>query len=128
MPIAKKAIKRAKERDEPIAGKNTNPFTILNNAPDHELKTSLDQLGIISDNLDLQISAFKAEELVRADLARANYKIYIDKRSSENSPQGHEEIRDLSMEFLDNKARDIDPVLGLTSPDGGRSTHSNCNQ
>ena len=128
MPIAKKAIKRAKERDEPIAGKNTNPFTILNNAPDHELKTSLDQLGIISDNLDLQISAFKAEELVRADLARANYKIYIDKRSSENSPQGHEEIRDLSMEVFDNKARDIDPVLGLTSPDGGRSTHSNCNQ
>jgi hypothetical protein len=36
-------------------------------------------LEVECNDFDTEINTFKAEELVRADLAKANYKAYIDK-------------------------------------------------
>ena len=64
----------------------TNPFAILNSVPNDELRNVLVDLDIDVENLDGQINMFKAEELVRANLAQANYKDYLDIINKKTAP------------------------------------------
>ena len=106
VPIATKAMMRVQQRDE-LTG---NPFTILNNTSNTLLKETVMDLDIEANDFDNLLNAFKAEELVRADLAQANYKIYLDKLSSKSYPQGEEDVLGLSLEPIDNRDRNLDDL------------------
>jgi len=106
--IATKAMNRAKNRDNISSGMfPTNPFTVLNSIPNDELRKVLVDLDIDAENLDEQINLFKAEELVRADLAQANYKEYLDMVNRKSAPQDDVALQGLAMEVIDNTCRDI---------------------
>ena len=83
IPIAAKATQRAEQRNNLTTGMNSNnPFTILNATPNDVLKKVIQDLDIEIDDVDGQINLFKAEELLRADLAQANYKEYLARAHS----------------------------------------------
>jgi hypothetical protein len=108
IPIATKAMHRARDWDNISTGMfPTNPFTVLNSIPNDELNKVLVDLDIDIENLDEQINLFKTEELVRADLAQANYKEYIDRINKKTTPQDDDAMQDLAMEVIDNTCRDI---------------------
>jgi hypothetical protein len=48
-------------------------------------------VGIILENYDEQIDVFKTEELVRAFIAEANYKLFIDRINNKTTPRSKEE-------------------------------------
>ena len=103
IPVAEKAMKRAQERDE-LTG---NPFTILNNASNDDLRKIALDLDINSDFLDENLNAMKAEELVRADLAQANYKTYLSKLKHKEISPGEEDLQYLGLDIIDNGTRDM---------------------
>ena len=108
IPIATKAMHRARDRDNVSTGMfPTNPFAILNFVPNDELRNVLVDLDIDVENLDEQINLFKAEELVRANLAQANYKDYLDRINKKTAPQDNDAMQDLTMEAIDNTCRGI---------------------
>jgi hypothetical protein len=79
VPIAAKDIARAQKRDDSLQGMSNSNFTILNSASNSYLREVMGDLEVECNDFDTEINTFKAEELVRADLAKANYKAYIDK-------------------------------------------------
>lgn len=105
-PMLEKASKRLQERDAILEGKKQcNPFTVLNNASDGHLQNVIRDLEIEVEDIDTQISAFKAEEKLRAALAEANYKCYLERINAKDAPQREEDLANLAMETLDNACR-----------------------
>ena len=49
----------------------------------------------------------KIEELVRANLAQANYRIYLEKLKQKEVPPGEEDLHYLSCDVIDNNSRGI---------------------
>ena len=86
IPIAAKAIARGQKRDEALQGMSGSNFAILNSIRNSYLQEVMGDLEIEGNNLDGQINIFKTEELVRVDLAQANYKAYLDKINSKHAP------------------------------------------
>jgi hypothetical protein len=81
-------------------------------------------LHITCDGIDAQIDAFRAEEAVRADLAKANYQVYLENLKKKIVPQGEDDLGDLTMEVISNANRNVDGAENdgmLTSllPKGG---------
>lgn len=96
--IAEKDAARAVAKNTLIGttSKPSNPFTVLNNVE----TSSLDHvLG------ESQIGVFKAEELARAAVAEANYKVFLDKMKDRDKPPTDEFSSDLSMGVIDNSVR-----------------------
>ena len=108
--IAAKDAARAHKRDNDLQGMFAPSFTVLNSAPNSYLKEVMGDLDIEGNDLDAQINIFKAEEIVRADLAKANYNAYLDKINKKNAPQGEEDIKDLAMSPIDNSSRYATPL------------------
>jgi hypothetical protein len=50
---------------------------------------------------------FRAEELVRADLAQANYNAYIQKINAKSAPQGEDCLAELAMGAISNIERGL---------------------
>lgn len=104
-PILNKATKRMQWKDEMLGGKSSNPFTVLNNAPSSHLQNVIKDLDLEVVNIDTQIKAFRAEEKVRAALAEANYKCYLEQLKAKEAPQCEEDLGDLAMGIIDNASR-----------------------
>lgn len=117
IPIITKATDRAKARDDFQGIKSQNPFTILNSVPISALKVVMDDLDIESNDIEEQISAFRAEEIARAAIAEANYKAYLEKQKSFEAPGDKEDTEHISLEKISNQNRALD-----TDPTGGEVT------
>jgi len=76
IPIAEKASSRAVAKNTILGTSPSNPFVILSNTPSALLENVLSDLNIVVDDAEEQIGAFRAEELARAALAKANYKVF----------------------------------------------------
>lgn len=76
VPIASKAMARVREKNDLQKGTTSNPFTILNDALDKYLSKVMSDLDIAYKDINVQINIFKAEEIIRAKLAQANYNSY----------------------------------------------------
>jgi len=105
IPIAEKAMRRAQDKDNFTSGNTKNPFAVLNNTPNEVLGIVISDLDIMFENIDPVINAFKIEELARAELAQANYKLHLEKINKKTTPQGEEELQDLSMKAINNSLR-----------------------
>jgi len=84
MPIAEKATSRAIAKTN-ISGisSSSNPFTVLNDTPTEFLHAVINDLNIEGENVDEQLDVFRAEEIARAALAEANYKVFFGKTERE---------------------------------------------
>jgi hypothetical protein len=89
-------------------------YKVLN----ENLSTVMKDIGIVLENYDNQIDVFKAEERVRATIAEANYKKYVDKINSKNAPQTEEDLQELAMEAITNKERLEAPLITQEGPGG----------
>ena len=89
IPIATKAIHRAIAKDNPTSTLN-NPFTILNNASIASLKEVLADLEIEFEQVEVQLDAFRSEELARAAIAEANYKSFLEKQNNRSRPESED--------------------------------------
>lgn len=79
IPITIKAANRVKALNE-ISGKPSyNPFTVLNNTSNADLQKVVKDLDIEVVDMDEQLDTFRAEEVVRAAIAEANYKCFLEK-------------------------------------------------
>jgi hypothetical protein len=87
IPVAEKASMRATAKNN-ISGItiSPNPFTILDNTPSVVLQHVLSDLNIVVEDVEDQIGAFRAEEMARAALAEANYKVYLVKIKERDKP------------------------------------------
>lgn len=87
IPIATKAANRAKAKNT-ITGNTTtsNPFTILNNVPTASLEKVILDLDIEVENVEEQIDIFRTEELARAAIAEASYKVFLEKQRERQGP------------------------------------------
>jgi DNA-binding FrmR family transcriptional regulator len=124
VPIVDKAMARAKERNNFLEGNCSNSFTVLKDASTTHLRGVMLDLDITCDDIDAQIDAFRAEEAVRADLAKANYQVYLENLKKKIVPQGEDDLGDLTMEVISNANRNVDGAENdgmLTSllPKGG---------
>lgn len=75
IPIATKAINRAMARND-ISGTNQNSFTVLNSIPNPVLYAVMVDLDLVTENPEEQLDAFKSEEMARAKIAKASYRIF----------------------------------------------------
>jgi len=57
----------------------------------------------------------KIEELVRANLAQANYRIYLEKLKQKEVPPGEEDLHYLSCDVIDNNSRGINKDITAAS-------------
>lgn len=73
------------------------------------------------DNVKDQLEVFRAEELARAALAKANYKSFLEKQKEKDKPQSEDFLDDLTMVVIDNEVRNnsATPAMG-----GGASENS----
>jgi hypothetical protein len=94
VPIADKAMARAKERNDFLKGNRSNSFTVLKDASTAHLRGVILDVDITCDDIDAQIEAFRAEEAIRADLAKANYQVYLENLKKKTAPQGEDELED----------------------------------
>lgn len=87
IPIATKAANRAKAKNT-ITGTatSTNTFTILNSASTAALEKVILDLDIEVENVEKQIDVFKVEELARAAIVEANYKVFLEKQKERQGP------------------------------------------
>lgn len=74
----------------------------------------MDDLELECNNIEEQVSAFRAEEMARAAIAEANYRAYLERQKNKNGPQNEEDRGDLSLEIISNQNRglDSDPPRG----------------
>lgn len=79
VPIVVKATQRAMARDD-VAGTTNNPFTVLSNTSNSVLHSVVDDLDLEMENVDEQLDAFKAKEIARAKIAKANYANFLEKQ------------------------------------------------
>jgi len=106
IPIAVKASTRVAARDNFLGIANTsNPFTVLNSTPTSLLQSVIADLNIEGDNVEEQIGVFRAEEIARAALAEANYKVFLDRQKERDKPHSDELLDDLSMLIITNDKR-----------------------
>lgn len=103
IPIAEKASSRAIAKNN-ISGftSYSNPFTILNNTPTAMLHNVMKYLNIVVEDVEEQIQVFRAEELARAAIAEANYKVFLEKQKDRDKPHGEDATSDLAMDIIDN--------------------------
>lgn len=80
VPIVEKASARAAAKNN-ISGMqySSNPFTILNSTPTAFLQSVMNDHNIVMEDAKTQIDTFREEQLVRAAIAEANYKAFLDK-------------------------------------------------
>lgn len=111
--ITQKATSRAIAKNS-MAGNNkqSNPFTVLSNTS-VSLPEVLSDLNIVGDNVEKQIEVFKVEELARAALAEANYKVFLDKQIDRDKHDSDGCLEDVMMEVIDNTIR-LHPVNNST--------------
>lgn len=114
IPIAEKAALRAKA-NKCTAGtdKSLNLFTILSNTSSKELQRVLSDVNVVVEEVSEQIGAFKAEELARAALAEANYKVHLEKLRERDIHREEDFPDDVSMGIIDNSARLVIPDTAL---------------
>jgi hypothetical protein len=106
--MMEKAVQRAQDRD--VVTKGTSPanqFLILNELDTEHIQNIVSELDLEIDNLDTQIDTFKAEERIRAALAEANYKEYLDKINKKTAPRGEEELSEFNLSIIDNSTREV---------------------
>ena len=108
IPIATKAANRAKARDIVSGNSSTfNPFTLLNNTDKADLEKVMLDLDIETENVGEQIDIFRVEELARAAIAEANYKVFLEKQNGKQDSLSSNQMDDLTMEVFDNKGRGV---------------------
>lgn len=98
----------------------SNSFTLLNNTSTSCLEKVIMDLDIETENVEEQSDIFRVEELARAALAEANYKVFLEKQKERQEPLSENPMDDLTMEVFDNKGRGVmtKPTKeGLVSPD-----------
>jgi hypothetical protein len=80
IPVAIKATNRAIAKNT-ITGttSNPNPFNVLNNTSNDHLEKVILDLDIEVEDIEGQIDVFRTEELARAAIAEANYKVFLEK-------------------------------------------------
>jgi hypothetical protein len=107
IPIEVLAAKRKKKQNDTTCNTSKNCFTILNDLDDEVLmQTAKDlEISLASDDegCKSQIMAMKAEERLRASIAEANYKAYLEKMNLKESVHD-EDILDLTV--IDNSQRE----------------------
>jgi hypothetical protein len=86
IPIATKAANRVKALNDCLGKSSQNPFTILNNTSSDALQKVIYDLDIEVEDIDEQLNAFRAEEVARAAIAKANYKSFLEKQRSKDAP------------------------------------------
>jgi type IV secretory pathway VirB4 component len=59
----------------------------------------MNHLDIEVENVDEQIEVFRAEEIARAAIAQANYKIFLKKQKERTSPKDEEKLEELAMDL-----------------------------
>lgn len=111
IPIAKKASKRAMEKNNILSISLQNPLTVLNNTPNAALHSIISDLDIDIDNIDEQLDVFKLEELARAVIVEANYKIYLESLKAKGAPQNDEDLEELAMEVISNQNREYSNII-----------------
>lgn len=98
IPIATKAINRAKDKNNTsgtVSGQN--PFTVLNNTDTSSLKNVILDLDIEVKKVEDQIDVFRVEELARAAIAEANYKVYLEKQKERQGRFSDEQLDELAV-------------------------------
>jgi hypothetical protein len=107
--MMEKAIQRAEANDISTKGKTSaNQFLVLNNLDNEHIHNVVSELDLDIENIDTQIDIFKAEERVRAALAEANYKEYLEKANRKTAPQGEEGLSELNLSIIDNSTRGVE--------------------
>lgn len=107
--MMEKAMQRAQDKDVASKGNSSaNQFLVLNELDNEHIQNVVSELDLEIDNLDTQIDTFKAEERVRAALAEANYKEYLEKIKKRTAPQGEEELSEYNLGIIDNSTREVE--------------------
>lgn len=107
IPIAMKTTSRATAKSSiPGMMNDSNIFTILNNTPNETLHIVMNDLNIAVEDVEGQIGAFRAEEMARAALAEANYKIFLEKLKDRDKSFSEDLSEDFTMGMIDNSKRD----------------------
>lgn len=108
--ILEKAIQQAQQKNDISKGtsSSSNQFLVLNNLENDYIIDATSKLDLTIEDIDSQIETFRAEERVRAALAEANYREYLEKMNRKSAPQGEEEVQDYAMTVMDNSARGAD--------------------
>jgi hypothetical protein len=85
--------------------KISNSFAILNEVDDEILVQTAKDLGVhlASDDGKAQITAIKAEEMLRAILAEASYRVHLDNLKH----RGVHEDDGLDLDIIDNDQRGV---------------------
>lgn len=105
--MMEKAVQRVQANEESLTGNSSsNQFLILNNLDNEHIHSVASELDLDIGDIDTQIDTFKAEEKVRAALAEANYKEYLEKLSKKTAPQGEEEL-EFALSVIDNSNREV---------------------
>jgi hypothetical protein len=85
--ILEKATQHAAYKDDTSTGTtSSNPFLVLSNLDNEYIHDVTAQLDLDVENIDTQIEVFRAEEKVRATLAEANYRKYLDSVNKKTTP------------------------------------------
>ena len=104
--MLEKDIQQAQNKDDLSKGiSESNQFLVLNNLSNDYIQDVASALDLDIVNIDTQIEVFRAEEKVRAALAEANYKEYLDSVNKKTTPQGEEAIQEYSLNAIDNTSR-----------------------
>jgi hypothetical protein len=77
----------------------------LSNTPSEELHKVLCDINIVVEEVGEQIGAFKVEEVARAALVEANYKVYLEKLRERDKHREEDFPEDISMGIIDNSTR-----------------------
>jgi hypothetical protein len=115
--ILEKATQHAAYKDDTSKGTtSSNPFLVLSNLDNEYIHDVTAQLDLVVENIDTQIEVFRAEEKVRAALAEANYREYLDSVNKRTAPLGEEELQEYNLNMIDNSARGAKDVMTQMSP------------
>jgi hypothetical protein len=114
--ILEKATQHAVHKDDTSKGNTSNKFLILNNLDNEYIHDVAFKLDLCVENIYTQIEVFKAEEKVRAALAKANYREYLASVNKRIAPQGEEEVQEYNLSVIDNSAREAKVVHTQMSP------------
>lgn len=105
VPIVEKAASRVMARNKILGNQSANPFTVISNTSASLLENVLNDLNIIVNDAEEQIGVFRAEDLARAALAEANYKVFLEKQKDRDKLRVEDNDGDLTMGVLDNTVR-----------------------
>lgn len=79
--MLEKATQRASEKDDLNSGTHSsNQILFLSNLDNNYIQDIVSKLDLDVSNIDDQLETFRAEEVVRAALAEANYREYLEKK------------------------------------------------